>query len=124
MSGGLLQAIVENTVSLHLRGRRTGGSQQGTAAFLRAFARLSKWDGRRVGSQEAKHDVLDAISQALADATDDVIGNAVLQAAQLAQIFQVCSWLQAYYVHSFLAICICKLVSARTHLHLWQTIDI
>ena len=42
------QVELRQTVSLHLRARRTGGSLQGTAAFVRLFSRLSSMLSGRV----------------------------------------------------------------------------
>ena len=36
-----MQLELQRTVSIHLRARRIGGSQQGTAAFIRMFSRLA-----------------------------------------------------------------------------------
>ena len=80
-------------VSLHLRARRTGGSQQGTAAFLRAFARLARRNAGREVPALPQNDVLDAISRALADAADKIIDDAVLQISKLAPVLRVgCSY--------------------------------
>ena len=87
-----MQSIVENAVSLHLRARRTGGSQQGTAAYLRAFARLS-WHLRQpslpLTTKRHFNDTDDPISRSLASAADSAIQTARARCLQMVDLLSV-----------------------------------
>ena len=64
------------TVSLHLRTRRIGGSQQGAAVFLRMLSRLvAALDGRYTAQTSGQaHDAEDMISLRLAEHADKLLG--------------------------------------------------
>ena len=88
----MAQVELRQTVSLHLRARRTGGSLQGTAAFVRLFSRLSRMlSGRAADANLAGlGDVIaDSGAMDLSARIDAVVQDQIAAVGRLAHIAKV-----------------------------------